>query len=224
MFPLSFKILRYNFFVNAFVTYLVLPANVTRFSLSAATVTALNNFLSDWNTKFAAYVSPLTNGRNTVDAINAAYISGFSLTQSIRGIIKNLTGITLTSEERTILNIKRPDAAHSPSGVPKNAPCLTCISLTSLVAKILALNTDNLYKKGRPHGIALYGIKMAIVNAGDPPPADRDYQRQEDETITDFDMLFTSADVGKTAYVIAFYINTRNEAGPDSMPYIFTII
>ena len=211
------------FLTLIFRTALVLPANVIRFSLSAATVTALNSFLADWNTKFAAYVSPITNGRNTVDAINASYQAGFTLTQSIRAIIKNLVSIALTSEERSILNIKRP-VSPSSTGIPKDAPSLTSISITALVIKLLALNPSNPFKKGKPSGISLIGVKMAITNAGAPPPSLSDYVRQEDESITDFDMLFTSLQVGKTAYIIAFYINTRNQAGPDSLPYIITII
>ena len=48
--------------------------------------------------------------------------------------------------------------------------------------------------------------------------------RQEDETTTDFEMLFTTPQVNKVLYMIGFYINSKNEAGKDGLPFIITII
>jgi len=48
--------------------------------------------------------------------------------------------------------------------------------------------------------------------------------RLDDETETIFEVLFTAGQVGKVAYIVAFYINSRGEAGNDSMPYIITIV
>ena len=90
--------------------------------------------------------------------------------------------------------------------------------------KLIAVSTENPFKKGKEKGIAAVGLKMAIVDPGSRPPTSADYVRQEDETTTDFEMLFTAAQAGKVVYIIAFYLNSRNQAGPDSIPYIITII
>lgn len=224
MTKLSFKIMRYNFFVNAFIPFVTTPAGILRYGLSATQVSSLNAFLIDWNLKFAAYVNPVTNSHVTVDAINAAYIEGFALTQSVRATIKNDTTITLTSEERAICNIKRPDSNPTPSRVPTFAPSITCIMQTSLMMNLVAINPELPFKRAKPSGIASIGFKIAIVDAGSRPPALTDYVRQEDETNTEFEMLFTDAQVGKVVYIIGFYINSRNQAGPDGIPCVVNII
>ena len=224
MITYSFKILRFNFFVNAFIPYITTPANITRFGLMTAQVTALTTFLTDWNLKFTAYVSPITNGRITIDAINASYQSGYTLTQGIRTIIKNISTITLTSEERIVCNLKRPDLTHTPAGIPKSSPAVTCILQTAMNMLLTAVDSKNSFKKAKPPGVDAIGIKTAIIGLGSLPPAPGDYVRQEDETTSEFEMLFTAGQAGKVLYLIAFYINSRGEAGPDSIPYIITII
>jgi len=224
MITLSFKIMRYNYFVNAFIPFVTTTANAARFGLTTVQVAALTGFLSDWNTKMLAYVNPVTNGHLTVDAINAAYQNGFTLTQSIRGIIKRNTTITLTSEERLVLGLKRGDTTHTPAGIPKSAPAITCILQSSMNMTLVAIFPENPFKRAKPPGVAAIGFKTAIIKAGDPPPTLADYVRQEDETTSVFEMLFTAAQVGKTLYIIGFYINARNEAGADGLPYSVTII
>jgi len=221
---LSFKILRYNFFVNAFIPFVTTPANIARYGLSASQVLALTNFLIEWNSKFAAYVDPLTNGHVTVDAINAAYQEGFTLTQSVRSTIKNDITITLTSQERAICNLRRADTTLTRSGIPKISPCITCILQSSMNMTFAGINPENPFKRAKPPGVHSIGLKIAVTNAGDPPPRPDAYVRQEDENNSIFEMLFTASQVGKTLYIIGFYINSRNEAGPDSIPYIVTII
>ena len=67
-------------------------------------------------------------------------------------------------------------------------------------------------------------LKTAITEAGTPAPGIKCYVIQNPENLTEFEMLFTSDQVGKTFYIICYYLNARNEAGKDGLPYSVTII
>ena len=81
-----------------------------------------------------------------------------------------------------------------------------------------------IHSGAKPKGVSYLGLKIAITDAGAPAPKPEDYVRQENETVTDFEMLFTSSQVGKTLYIIGFYINSKNQAGKDGIHCIVTIV
>ncbi len=220
---LSLRILIYHIFVNVFIPLVVLPANVTRFGISATQLAALNAFLTDWNLKYAAYINPLTYGRVTINAIHMAYKYGFTLTQSIRIKIKTDTTITLTSQEMEICNIKPADTTRTPARIPRIAPSLACVAISYLMIKFVIINPLLLFKKAKPKGVDFIGYRTAITDAGAPPPTAADYETQEPVTETEFEMVFTADQIGKTLYIIPYYINSRNEAGPDGIPVVVTI-
>ena len=221
---LSFKILLYNVFLNNFIPFITTTANVTRFGWTTIQVTAFTNLLTSWNLKYADYINPLNFGSTTIiDAINTAYQAAFAVTQGARNQLIGNTTIILTSAEKSMCNIKDRDNTRTSTGIPKNAPTLACIFISMMMMRFAALNPLLPFKKAKPPYAHSIGVKIAITGPGALPPADSDYVRQDDETDTVFETLFTAAQVGKTAYVKVFYINSRSEAGPDSIPYIISI-
>lgn len=220
---LSFKILTYNFFVNSFIPYVTTPESIIRYGLTTVQVDALNAFLKKWNTDFANYVDPLSTSHIVIDTQNGDFQSGFVLTQSIRNLISGNTTITLSSEERAVCEINKPATGGS-KGVPKYSPAFACYSQSSLSLLFSAINPALIHSGAKPKGVNYLGIKTAITDAGAPAPKPEDYIRQENESITDFEMLFTSSQVGKTFYMIGFYINSKGVAGKDGIPCIVTIV
>ncbi len=221
---LSFKILTYNVFINNFIPFITSPTNVARFGFTATQVTAFTALLTSWNTKYADYINPLNFGSSTViDAINTAYRAAFVVTQAARTQIVSNTTIVLTSAEKSMCNIKDRDNTRTPSGIPKNAPTLACIVIGMMMMRFAALNPLLPFKKAKPDYAHLIGVKIAVTGSGAAAPPDSAYVRLADETDTIFETLFTSDQIGKIAYVKVFYINSRGEAGPDSIPYIVTI-
>ncbi len=219
---LSFKILRYNFFVNSFIPYVTSPAGIIRYGLTTIQVDALNAFLKQWNNDFGNYVDPLSTSHIVVDTQNGDYASGFTLTQSIRNLISGNTTITLSSEEKAVCEIDKSRSTGS-KVIPKSSPSLACIIQSSLSLIFLAINPILMHSAGKPKGVSAIGLKIAITAAGAPAPMPGDYIRQENETTTDFEILFTSDQVGKTLYIIGFYLNGKGEAGKDGIPCIVTI-
>ena len=101
------------------------------------------------------------------------------------------------------------------------SPALACIFQSPLMLTFIAINPLLPFKKAKPFNI---GLKMAITDAGAPPPKPEAYIRQENETTTEFEMLFTSDQVGKTCYLIGFYIDAKGVAGKDGIPCVVTIV
>ena len=219
---LSFKILRYNFFVNSFIPYVTTPDAIIRYGLTPLQVDALAAFMKKWNNDFGSYVNPLTISKIIVNAINGDYQSGFLLLQSIRSLIKNNTTITLSSEEKAVCEIFTP--AKRGGGIPKTSPSLACYMQFALRLLFTAINPALLHSGAKPKGVSYLGLKIAITEAGAPAPKPEDYIRQENETVTDFEMLFTADQVGKTLYIIGFYVNSKGEAGKDGIPCVVTIV
>ena len=220
---LSFKILRYNFFVNSFIPYVTTPDAIIRYGITPVQLSALQDFLKKWNNDFANYVNPLSTGKIVIDTQNGDYQKGFILTQSIRSMIKNNTTITLSSEERVVCEISKLGSSGT-SGVPKYSPSIACMVQSSLSLMFLAINPALMHSAAKPPGIAAIGFKIAITDAGAPIPPPEAYARQENETSTYFEMLFTSGQVGKTLYIIGFYINGKGVAGKDGIPCVVTIV
>ena len=221
---LSFKLLLYNVFINNFIPFITTTANVTRFGWTSIQVSAFNALLTSWNLKYADYINPLNYGSTTIiNAINTAYQAAFLVTQGARNQLMGNTTIVLTSAEKSMCNIKDRDNTRTPSIIPTNAPTLACIYVGMMMMRFAALNPLLPFKKAKPSFAHFIGVKIAITGAGAAAPTDSDYVRQDDETETVFEALFTAGQVGKVAWVKVFYINSRGEAGPDSMPYIITI-
>ncbi len=221
---LSFKILRYNYFVNSFISFIFTPAGILRYGWTPLQVSTGTDFMDLWNKHMDAYVGPLSNGHASVDAINADYLTGFTMTQGFRSQISGNSTITLTSDELLICNLKKASTGGSTTGIPKTSPALACYATSSLVLNFAAMNPAHLFKRAKGDGNDAIGLKMAITDAGAPPPKPEAYIRQEDETNTEFEMLFTSDQVGKTVYLIGFYINAKGVAGKDGLPCVVTIV
>ncbi len=224
MFQLSYKILRFNFYQSSLITYINTPAGIIRYGLTPPQVAAITAFTTLWTGDFRAYVSPITNSTVTINAINGDYQIGFTLLQSIRAQVKGNTTITLSAEEKAVFNISNPGSITTSKGIPKYAPAITCVGLSPLTMLLVALYPPVPFKRGKQAGVSAIGFKIALTDVGAPPPALTDYVRQENETNTEFEMLFTSAQVGKMLYIIGFYINSANVAGKDGIPYIIQIM
>jgi hypothetical protein len=206
------------------IPFAITSEGILRYGFTTIQVTAMTDFLLDWNAKLKSYVDPLTHGKITVDAINGVYQSGFILITSIKNQVKNNTTITLSSQEKAIFGLYKPLLPSGGKGLPKSSPSITCVLQAYLSMTLVALDPLNIFKRAKPPGISYLGFKTAITEAGAPAPKLTDYARQENETETVFEMLFTADQIGKTFYIIGFYINGKGEAGKDSIPYIITIM
>jgi len=221
---LSFKIMLYNFFIRPFVAFVLKPVNIARFGITTDQATTLQGVHDDFIIKFDAYANPSTHDPDTIAEVNISYLDCVKISESIKKQISSNTTVTLIPEERRLLDIPVPAPRRNHVKVPDIEPAVVCVSKSYLSMGFIALNPEAPFKKGKPKDVASVGIKMAVVAAGAPAPNPKDYVIQNPEKNIEFEMIFTADQLGKTVYIICYYLNNRGEAGKDGMPFSATII
>jgi len=213
----------FNFFILAFGPFVLLPLNVIRFGITPDQVTALTAMLADWKIKFGAYSDPTTWNTNSINDVNTLYLKFFKLTEGIKKQIRGNITVVLLNVERIILDMKPPATRRTHVKVPDFSPVMVCIEKFSMMIKMIAMNPTNPFNRAKPDGGDSIGYRIAITDAGVTAKPE-DYETQVPETDTEFELLFTLDQVGKTVWIIAFYINARGEVGADGFAYSTTII
>ena len=221
---LSNTILTFNFTFNAFVDYLNISGFRARLGFSIPQLDAINLLRTSFNDFLIPYVAPDTNNEGSVSDMNGSYKVCSQLRESYVAQIAASTTVVLTGRDRMNLDIPMPSTRKAKIEVPDFGPAIFCVSKRELLMNMIACNPTNPFKRAKPPGAYSIGMKMVIVKAGNPPPNPEDYILQPSVKSTEFELLFTTPDVGSTVYLICFYINNRGEFGPDSMPVSVVII
>jgi hypothetical protein len=228
----------FNTEVSGSVTYLTLPANVTRLKLDALTVTALGDLMTDWNPKWGKYIDPSQHTDGSVIDINSAYHVFHPYMESLKISLKKNKAITLTGADYTNIHIHQ-DAdhrAHIPR--PAIAPANQVIKTSHLITKIFTNNPQPGFENQThlPVDVKKIGRKIAVVAAfpnpippggggpSFPVPSAQQYITLEPIGSTTYDLVFDVEQEGAMAYLITWYMNARGEAGPPSAPFAFRII
>ncbi len=219
---LSIKIVLYHFFLKAFVAYVA--ANNTRLAISAAMVTSLNNMWTAWQNKFDLYTDPATHGPGSISDINGLFNTNFIYTEGVKNVLRNNPLVTLTGDDRVSLDIPAEKAPRGHVPTPDIRPGVALISKSALMMKLFIFNPENPASKAKVKDVFSIGYKMVIVAAGGTPPNPRDYVNQIPEKKTIFELFFITGHVGSTLYIIPYYLNNRNEPGPDGEPFSVVII
>ena len=221
---LSNLILRYNFFLIAFAAYINRTGMAAALGISTAQKTELNDNVTDFNEKLILYSSPATHNPGSVNDMNTVYKTCSTLTERFKKQIKANSDVVLTGPDRINLDIpvEKPRRGRIP--VPDIRPAVLCINISSLLMSFISFDPTNPFKRAKPKDVASIGVKIAVVEEGSPEPAPEEYVKQDPEKQTEFELLFTTDQVGKRLYIICYYLNNRGEAGPDSLPFSVVII
>ena len=221
---LSVKILLYKLFLDFFVAFVLLPANIIRFGITPDQSDSLTSESDDFYKKFKFYVDPNEYSTPVVNDMTVSYLKCLITTDSIRKQIRSNVSIIISGVERWILDIPTPAPFRSHVKVPDIQPAVVCVFQSSMLMKFVAFDPSAPFKRGKPKDVNSIGIKTCIVAKGAPAPDIKDYINQTPEKNIEFEMLFTADQVGKTLYIICYYLNNRNEAGKDGLAYSVTII
>ena len=214
----------YNYFFQFFVPFVQKPENILRFGITPDQSDSLAFGLPDFGEKFKLYVDPHEYSTPVVNDMTVSYLSCLKTSDSIRKQIKSNPLIKLTGIERWILDIPTPAPYRAHVKVPDIQPAVVCVFQSAMFMKFVAFDPSAPFKRGKPKDVSSIGIKICIVDKGAPAPDIKDYINQTPEKNIEFEMLFTADQVGKTLYIICFYLNNRNEAGKDGLPFSVTII
>ena len=209
---LSIKIVLYHFFFKAFVTYVT--ANATRLQLTAQ-ATVLGTMWTAWLITFELYTNPISRNSGIVSDMNGLFNANRIFTTGVQTSVVANPLVVLIGNDRLALDtpIKKTPRTNIP--VPTARPNVALMTKTALTMKIFIFDPAFPTRKKKDKDIFSIGYKMAIVKSTDPvPPVDSPlFINQIPEKNTQFEIYFTLPQVTYTVYILAYYLNYKNEAG-----------
>ena len=145
------------------------------------------------------------------------------------GYARTLVGIVqaspnTTDEMRREMELTIAKTTRTPVGVPQTTPICT---LDVSVTREHALNfrdsaTPN--SKAKPAGVQSAQISMVVLESSAPAPTSQnDFRFLANDSKTPYKHDFPMEDVGKTAYYLLCWVNTKGQLGPLSAIYSATI-
>jgi hypothetical protein len=186
----------------------LITATPTAFGLVAADATAFATLKSDYSTRLATAVNPVTRTKGTVAAKNT---SKLALTAKARSLIKLITAYPpLTPQQRADLGLNPKDAGPTPIPPPSTKPMLS-VDPDGTLRIVDETMTD---RRAKPPG-----VRGAVVFAkvdGPPPVTTDDAKFSALATKTRVPLALPSGSDGKKLYVLAAWYNERGELGPVS--------
>ena len=208
---LSIKILLYHFFFKAFVNYVV--ANATRLQLTAQ-ATVLTTMWTAWMITFDLYTNPISRNTGIISDMNGLFNTNRLFTTGVQTSVVANPLVVLTGNDRLGLDTPIAKKPRTNIPVPSIRPNVSLMTKIALTMKIFIFDPAAPAKK-KPKDVSSCGYKMAIVRAGDPvPPVDSPlFINQIPEKDSQFEIYFTLPQVGYTVYILAYYLNYRNEPG-----------
>jgi hypothetical protein len=201
----------FNDFQEQFESELV--TNGPGWGVPAPTITSVTNAKTDWVAKYAA-------GKSEADPTSAQRQakndSRKSYTTLIRSVVKQhiRNNPAVTNDDLVSIGLSVPDTTRTRVPVPGYAPRQAIDAITHLNHKLRITDPTNPNTKSKPKGVARINLFRYIGT--EPPKKISDYQLVTSATKFLVTSSFDDADVGKKAWYIVQYENTRGERGPVS--------
>jgi len=180
----------------------------------AGRITDVSNAKADWTPKYAAgrdESDPTSAQRQAKNDSRKAYVT------LIRSVVNQhlRNNPALTNDDRVALGITVPDTTRSRVPVPNHAPKENIDKIDHLLHKIRITDPDNPATRKKPKGVARINV-YRYIGEQNATPRLSDYQLIGSSTKFLFTSGFADTDVGKKAWYIVQYENTRGERGPVS--------
>jgi hypothetical protein len=194
--------------VNNFFTYLL--AHLTRFSIPAAIVTALQVFKDDWDRKYEIAETPSLRTKATVREKN---LSRNTLKKQLRLFIKEYLAFNhaVTDADRDNMGLPVYKTTRTPVPIPTWIPEFWFD--TSVLRRLIVHFRDNGKKSGaKPAGVHGAEIRWCILNHA--PVSIDELVSSAFATHSPFTLEFDESDRGKAVYFCLRWENTKGEKGP----------
>ena len=199
----GFDIFQSNFIAS------VQPKLIT-WSIPTTEFTPLTTLQTAWNTAWNKAKNKDTRSRADVQAKKEARKAFQS---ALRKFVRQWLAFNskVADADREALGLKVKDIEPTPMPVPDRAPDITLDAIKHLSHKLRLTDPANPHTQSKPKGVRAIQVFRFI---GTSAPSDiSQYQYVGDATRFLFESKFTLADVGKTAYYLARYVNTRGIPG-----------
>ncbi|HZZ42400.1 MAG TPA: hypothetical protein VFE58_05650 [Tepidisphaeraceae bacterium] len=194
-----------------------ITATPATYGLLPADATALAGYLTTFSTNLAVATAPATR---TAVSVAAKDISKAVLVADARIIAKKVqANPAVTPDQKIALGLPVHKDTPTPIPAPSTKPMLNIVGNGGRTVKILIKDETTPTKKAKPPGYEGSAVYTYVPTAGEEPPADLTEWRFEGlATRGDFEIDYRPGDVGKTAYILANWLNPRGEAGPNCEP------
>lgn len=201
----------FNDFQEQFESILV--ARGPAWGVPALTITGVTNAMTNWVARYAAgkdEADPTSAQRQKKNDARKSY------TSLIRSVVKQYirSNPAVTNDDLVTIGLSVPDTTRTRVAVPGYAPRQAIDAITHLGHKIRITDPTNPSTKSKPKGVSRINVYRYIGTAA--PVKLSDYQLVSSATKFLVTSSFEDADVGKKAWYIVQYENTRGERGPVS--------
>lgn len=194
-----------------FIAYAL--AHSAALGLSHAEVEALEDRQTGWRKNYGrvtdarAYLASAVAGKNDARQEFAGVIR--------RAAIQIQANPAVDDAARAALGLNAPRATGPAYPIPDSAPLILIDSAARLVHRLRLVDSEHPTRSGKPRGVLLAAIYVALTPPGQDAPADPDdYRYIQNATRFPAEIEFKGTDAGQTAHYLARWINSRCEAGP----------
>lgn len=203
--------------LDNFVT--TLAADKARFNLTDAELADLTTANTDFQTANSELAEALNNYNAKLAARNTAETAAISKARSrVRQIQANPN---ITDTERATLRLTLRDTEPTPMSVPQSFPVVVVDNSKRLRHTLKYFDSDTPTSRARPANST--GAEVARYIGTPPPTGPEQFQRLDESRRSPYMLEYTGADVGKTAYYMLRWVNSRGEKGPWSETVSATI-
>lgn len=194
-----------------------LSATPQAYFVSTGDATALASNVSDYNTRLTTATHPDTRTKSTIVAKN---VSKAALIARCRTLAKQIdANPAITDQQRTDLGIHIRDREPTPAPIPATKPQVSAIPLGGRQIGISLADELTPNSGRKPDTVMGAYLWLALSEPGAPAPAGTDackfvgMAKRCNHVITQ-----PATAANKVAWIIAQWVNTRGEAGPESPP------
>jgi hypothetical protein len=204
----------FNLWQGALIT--IVQANATAWGILAADITALVAQQALWAAAFAK----ASNKQNRTAAdvqgkADAREAFETSLRKFIAQWLSNNTRVPNSERQRMAITVKTGTRTAAP--VPSTSPVATIDFSTRLQHTINFADEGTPRSKAKPAGV--HGCEVWAKVSAEAPKDASEFTFLATDTATPYVATFDSADIGKTAWYMLRWVNTRGERGPWSSTF-----
>lgn len=186
---------------------LYVSANLAALNLNAGDEDELKDSLDDFELKYNTAVTKKAESESAIVAKDASRQTYESVLRKFNTDMKNVG-----DAHRAAMNLTVTDTVKTSVGVPTSHPVAEIETSQKLLHIIHFRDEFTPNSKAKPDGVQTAQIWIKI---GGAPPIDyKECQYLADDSRTPYNCPFDGADVGKTAYYLLRWINTKGEPGP----------
>jgi hypothetical protein len=185
--------------------------NATAWGIPATEITALTGLQTPWNNTFAK----AANKQNRTPAdVKAKKDAHDALEKALRKFVAqwlaNNTKVPDSERQRMGLTVK--SKTRTASAIPTSCPMGSIDFSTRMQHTISFVDENTPHSKAKPEGV--HGCEVWVKVGGEAPKDPSEFAYLATDTATPFVTSFNGEHVGKTAWYMLRWVNTRGERGP----------